>query len=42
MYATLLVLFAAALVLNLSLLRVQDYLVRRGYGDADSGSTFGF
>ncbi len=42
MYATLLVLFAAALVLNLSLLRVQDYLTQKGYGDADAGSTFGF
>lgn len=42
MYATMLVLFAIALVLNLSLLQVQDYLNRRGYGDADTGSTFGF
>jgi NitT/TauT family transport system permease protein len=42
MYATMLVLFAAALVLNLSLLRVQDYLNRKGYGDAETGSTFGF
>jgi ABC-type nitrate/sulfonate/bicarbonate transport system permease component len=42
MYATMVVLFVAALVLNLSLLRVQDYLNRTGYGDADAGSTFGF
>lgn len=42
MYAAMLVLFVAALVLNLSLLRVQDYLNRNGYGDADAGSTFGF
>lgn len=42
MYATLFVLFVAALVLNLSLLRLQDYLTRRGYGDAEAGNTFGF
>jgi ABC-type nitrate/sulfonate/bicarbonate transport system permease component len=42
MYATMVVLFVAALVLNLSLLRVQDYLNKKGYGDADAGSTFGF
>lgn len=42
MYAALLVLFGVALVLNLSLLKFQEYLQRHGYGDADAGSTFGF
>lgn len=42
MYATLLVLFAAALVLNFGLLKVQDYLQKKGYGGAEAGGTFGF
>lgn len=43
MYATLLLLFVVALGLNLSLLKIQDYLRGRGYGaESDSESVFGF
>lgn len=43
MYATLIVVFAVALSLNLGLLKLQDALRRRGYGaTGDSGSGFGF
>lgn len=42
MYATLLVLFVAALILNFSLLKIQDYLQQKGYGGAETDNTFGF
>lgn len=43
MYAALIVIFAAALSLNLGLLKLQDALNRRGYGtSSDSRGGFGF
>lgn len=42
MYAALTIVFAVALVLNLSLLRLQQYLWAKGYGVGDSGEAVGF
>ena len=43
MYATLIIVFAAALTLNLGLLKLQDALQRRGYGaTGGEGGGFGF
>lgn len=43
MYATLIIIFVAALSLNLGLLKLQDALRRRGYGASDdSAGGFGF